>query len=82
MPKRQNRIPPLRHEYNQLENLKSLEPIATPPENKVLSDALLDLAMAAINEAIALEEQQAPDKDRLDTLRLLAEQLPILVNDS
>ncbi|MBI5930126.1 MAG: hypothetical protein HY862_12515 [Chloroflexi bacterium] len=55
MAKRENRLKPIEHERRQIENLKTLEPIATPPDLKSLSDGLIDLALAALDGVSVLE---------------------------
>ncbi|MBN1287812.1 MAG: hypothetical protein JXB47_20605 [Anaerolineae bacterium] len=68
MAKRQNRLRPIDHEIRQLESLKTLEPITTPDEYLVLSEELIDIAVAALREVYALEEGEHPDPARLDDL--------------
>jgi hypothetical protein len=74
--KRQNRIKPIEHEQRQLENLKALEPNATPPEHRALSEALIDLTLVALDELAALENGDAPNQDRLGLIAALANDLP------
>ena len=47
MAKRQNRLAPIQHEIRQLIALKSLEPNATPADARLLSERLIDVAVAA-----------------------------------
>jgi hypothetical protein len=68
MAKRPDRIKPIRHHMSQLEILKTLEPIATPAEVKPLSDSLLDLAIAVLEEVAWLEEGNPRSDDRLKEL--------------
>ena len=75
MAKRENRIGPLEHEIRQLTNLKTLQPIATPPENQPFSDCLLDIAIAALEEAAQLESGQPIQFKRLAHLMELVDQL-------
>jgi hypothetical protein len=76
MAKRQNRLAALAHESRQLENLKTLEPIATPDAARPLSDALFDLTLATLEELYALEEGQPIEARRLKKIHDLVEQLP------
>jgi hypothetical protein len=75
MAKRPDRLKPIHHNIGQIENLKTLEPIATPAEVKPLSDALVDLAIAALEEVAWLEEGNPPSSDRLQELVKKAESL-------
>lgn len=63
MAKRTNRIKSIEHEMRQLENLKSLEPNSTPVKYNKLSNALIDVAVAALDLVSALEVSEG---DRLD----------------
>jgi hypothetical protein len=55
MAKRVNRLKPIEHEGRQLENLKTLQPNATPAKYRALSDALVDVAISALEIVYALE---------------------------
>lgn len=79
MPKRKNRLKPIQHEINQLDNLKSLEPIATAPEALALSDALIDIAVDALREVYKLEEGQEISMLRLKSLSQRVGDLPLKV---
>lgn len=68
MAKRENRLKPIEHERQQIENLKSLEPIVTPPDLKPLSDGLIDLVLAALEDVYALEAGQVLKKAHLRRL--------------
>jgi len=80
MPKRTNRLGPIEHERRQIEALKRLEPIETGVKYMPLSDALIDLCLAALDEVAALERREAPDVERLrqivDRSAALLQQLP------
>jgi hypothetical protein len=78
MPKRKNRVKPLTHEMNQLENLKTLEPITTPDEWRSFSESLLDIAIAAIDLARRLEAGRLPSHQRMKAMVLLVNELPDL----
>jgi len=78
MAKRKNRIAPLEHEMRQLGNLKTLEPIATQPAYKPLSDQLVEIAIAALQEAAYLEAGNDADILRLARLSELVSALPDL----
>jgi hypothetical protein len=75
MAKRENRIAPLEHEMRQITNLKTLQPIATPPEVQPFSDCLLDIAVAALEEAVNLESGQPIQLKRLTHLMELVDQM-------
>jgi hypothetical protein len=75
--KRENRVKPLEHETRQLENLKSLEPITTPLALRPLSDALIDLAIAALGEVSALESGEEASAERLQKLQQMANNLSV-----
>lgn len=79
MPKRKDRIKPIQHEMRQIENLKELEPNATPPDNQALSDALIDIAVAALHEVEQLESGENVNLVRLGHLADLVAKLPTLV---
>jgi hypothetical protein len=76
MPKRTDRTKPMDHEMRQIEALKDLEPIATPPKWKPFSDALIDLAVAALSAARVLEDGRRPGDRRMAALIKQAEALP------
>lgn len=76
MSKRKDRLSALEHERTALESLKTAEHKATPAEHQALSDALLDLAIAAITEVYRLEEGEAPKLQRLDAIYKQALALP------
>lgn len=65
MTKRKDRIRPIEHEMRQLENLKTLPPNMTPVKYKALSEALIDVAKAALDIVRALEARESADFDRL-----------------
>lgn len=75
MAKRENRVKPLEHEARQLENLKYLDPITTPEHLRPLSNALLDVAIAAIHEVSALEAGEALNSQRLQSLQQMVNNL-------
>lgn len=75
MAKRQNRLGPLDHERRQLDNLKTLEPIATPDDLRPLSDALIDLALASLDEVYRIEETQTFEARQLERIHYLANAL-------
>ena len=79
MPKRDSRLRPIAHERHQLFNLKGLEPITTPDDLRPLSDALVDLAIAALDEVYRLEEGQPCEARRLQRLYHLASSLQDLI---
>ena len=76
MSKRKDRLSALEHERTALESLKTAEHNATPTEHQALSEALLDLAIAAITEVYRLEEGEAPKLQRLDAIYKQALTLP------
>ena len=76
MAKRKNRVAPIEHECRQLENLKVLEPNSTTPEARELSNALVDIALAALEEVRNLELGEEPQLKRLETLVELMDTLP------
>ena len=79
MVKREDRLRPLDHELRQVEGLKALEPNATPVKYAQLSDALVDVAIAALGLVRALEagESKALDFGRLyDLVDSLEDTLP------
>lgn len=65
MAKRPNRIPPIEHNRQQLELLKTLTPNDTPDYYKPLSNGLVDVAISALDIVAALETQTRPDIERL-----------------
>lgn len=73
MAKRQNRLAPIQHEIRQIIGLKSLEPNATPPEARLLSERLIDVAVAALMEVAALENGDEVRAGRLNNLLQLTE---------
>ncbi len=73
MAKRQNRLAPIQHEIRQLIALKSLEPNATPPKARLLSERLIDVAVAALMEVAALENGEPVQAGRLNNLLQLTE---------
>ena len=79
MAKRKSRINAINHEIRQLEKLKILEPNTTRPEARQLSDALVDIALEALNEIHILETGEAPELKRLRGLIELVDSLPELV---
>jgi hypothetical protein len=81
MAKRENRLKPIEHERRQIENLKSLEPIATPPDLKPLSDGLIDLALATLEDVYALEAGQVVKKAHLQRLAEMVGQLQDLAKE-
>jgi hypothetical protein len=80
MSKRENRLKPIEHEMRQITNLKALTPNATPMEALLLSDALVDIAIAALEEVHALESGQRPELKRLRRLVELVDSLPTLAS--
>jgi hypothetical protein len=76
MAKRENRLVPILHEQRAVRNLKMISPVATPPESMPLSNALIDIAVAALDEVAALEEGQSVDLQRLTRLADLVASLP------
>lgn len=82
MPKRENRLRAIDHERRQLDMLKTLTPNATPPQLRALSNRLIDLAMAALEEVYALEDGQPAQTERLGRLIALAERLPQAIRAS
>jgi hypothetical protein len=76
MAKRTNRLAALDHERHQLEKLKILEPNATPDDLRALSDALIDLAVAALDEVYRLEEGKPLYARRIELIYNLAGDLP------
>lgn len=81
MAKRENRLKPIEHERRQIENLKTLEPIATPPELRPLSDGLIDLVLAALDGVSVLESGHQITKSDLQQLVNLLEDLQKLAQD-
>jgi hypothetical protein len=81
MAKRENRLKPIEHERRQIENLKILEPSATPPNLKPLSDGLIDLAIAVLEDVYALEAGQVLKKVHLQRLAEMVSQLQNLAID-
>lgn len=79
MPKRENRLRPIQHEINQLENLKTLEPNATATGARTFSDALIDIAIDALQEVYRLEEGQAISMGRLKSLSQRVADLPMII---
>ncbi len=75
MAKRQNRLAPIQHEIRQLITIKSLEPNATPPEARLLSARLIDVAIAALIEVEALENGEPVAVGRLNNLLQLTERV-------
>lgn len=73
MAKRQNRLAPIQHEIRQLIALKSLEPNATPADARLLSERLIDVAVAALIEVEALENGEPVAVGRLSSLLQLTE---------
>jgi hypothetical protein len=65
MVKRTDRLKPIQHNIGQLENLKTLDPIATPDNVKPMSDALVDIAIEALMEVYHLEDGKKPNHDHL-----------------
>jgi hypothetical protein len=55
MPKRINRCAPIAHHIEQLETLKTLEPIATPDKWRAFSDALVDASITSLKIVQRLE---------------------------
>jgi hypothetical protein len=76
MAKRENRLVPILHEQRAVRNLKAISPAATPPESMPLSNALIDIAVAALDEVAALEDGQNVDLQRLSRLADLVASLP------
>lgn len=75
MAKRENRLKPIEHERRQIENLKALEPIATPPELRPLSDGLIDLVLALLDGVSVLESGHQITKTDLQQLSNQLEEL-------
>ncbi|MGB1285077.1 MAG: hypothetical protein ACPG7F_00975 [Aggregatilineales bacterium] len=65
MAKRKNRSGMFEHEMRQLEKLKELEPNITPEKLQGYSDALIDIALMALNEANMLEMGERPELRRI-----------------
>lgn len=82
MAKRENRLRPIDHERRQIEALKTLTPNATPPTVQALSDTLIDIACAALDEVYRLEASHAPQLMRLQQLVALVDSLPEKVSTS
>lgn len=80
MAKRENRIAPMQHEVRQITNLKTLEPIATLPEAREYSEHLLDISIAALEEAIVLESGQPIRLARLEHLMDLINQIAAIAH--
>ena len=76
MPKRTNRLGPIDHERRQLASLKTLDPIATPDDLRPLSDALIDLAITALDEVYRLEEGRPFNARRIELIYHLTSDLP------
>ncbi len=76
MAKRKSRIAVIEHEVRQLEKLKELEPNTTPPGSRDLSDALVDIAISAMEEVLLLEAGKEPEMNRLHTLAEMVSTLP------
>lgn len=76
MAKRENRLVPILHEQRAIRNLKAISPASTPPESMPLSNALIDIAVAALDEVAALEEGHSIDLQRLSRLADLVASLP------
>jgi hypothetical protein len=79
MAKRKNLLGPIDHERHQLLNLKTLEPVTTPEDLRPLSDTLIDLALAALDEVYRLEAGQPCEARRLERIYHLASTLPNMV---
>ena len=75
MPERTNRLGRIEHKRRQIEALKRLEPIETGVKYMPLSDALIDLCLAALDEVAALERREAPNIERLRRFARLAIEL-------
>jgi hypothetical protein len=76
MSKRENRLTPILHEQRAVRNLKTLVPNTTPPESMALSNALVEIAVAALDEVAALENGESVDLVRLAQLVDLVADLP------
>lgn len=75
MAKRENRLKPIEHERRQIENLKTLDPIATPPAMRPLSDGLIDLVLAVLDGVSVLESGHKITQSDLQQLANLVEDL-------
>ena len=82
MAKRENRLKPIEHERRQIENLKTLDPITTPPEMRPLSDGLIDLVLAVLDGVAVLESGQKITKSDLQQLANLIEGLKNLAPEA
>ncbi len=78
MAKRENRIAPIQHEIRQLTNLKTLLPNTTLLEAQPYSDCLVDIAIAALEEAVVLESGQPVGLKRIGRLMELVDQIATL----
>jgi hypothetical protein len=79
MPKRTNRLAAIDHERRQLANLKTLDPNATPDNLRPLSEALIDLAIAALDEVYRLEEGRPFNARRIELIYHLSSELPNVI---
>jgi hypothetical protein len=68
MPKRQDRLNPIKHHKDSIETLKNLEPVATPDAWRDLSDALFDIAVEALGMAYVIEAGRRPNPQRYERL--------------
>jgi hypothetical protein len=68
MAKRTDRRKAFRHHQEQLETLKTLDPIATPDRWKPFSDALVDIAIAALDVAYRIEAGRKPTQGQVVAL--------------
>lgn len=76
MAKRTNRLAAIDHQRRQLETLKTLDPNTTPDDLRPLSDALIDLAVAALDEVSRLEAGQPVDAQHIQTIYEMVKNLP------
>ena len=79
MAKRKNRVRAIQHHHDQIEATKTLEPNTTPLRWRPFSDALLDVAMQALEIALRLEARGAVARRLVEELFAQVQALPDLV---
>lgn len=79
MAKRKNRVRAIQHHHNQIEATKTLEPNTTPVRWRPFSDALLEVAMQALEIARRLEARGTVSRQRFEQLVAQVQALPDLV---
>lgn len=76
MAKRKNRVKPIEHHQQQLEALKTLEPISTPERWRAFSAGLVDVAIQALELVRQLEKSGRLGRQQVDTLFAQVQALP------